>query len=193
MLGYIRTSDTSQTGLRCPCTSHPAFYPRINWLRRVQIVWLKWSYQPWPDLGISHSRVTGPYVQLEPCANTWTGLQILGNKELFFVSFKKGFNKDISPATIFPWIKQTVILYYELWPGGPHSASGYSHDVRALTLRPSNQGSPESSFLSACHSKLQNTFTVLFEGCFLGWLGAWSLGPVVAAQQGHHQAQKWDV
>ena len=32
------------------------------------------------------------------------------NKELVFVSFKKGFDKDISPATISSWIKQTVIL-----------------------------------------------------------------------------------
>ena len=30
------------------------------------------------------------------------------------VSFKKGFNRDISPATISSWIKQTVILCYEL-------------------------------------------------------------------------------
>ena len=35
-------------------------------------------------------------------------------KELVFVSFKKGFDKDISPATISSWIKQTVILCYEL-------------------------------------------------------------------------------
>ena len=36
------------------------------------------------------------------------------NKELVYVSFKKGFDKDISPATISSWIKQTVILCYEL-------------------------------------------------------------------------------
>ena len=36
------------------------------------------------------------------------------NKELGFVSFKKGFDKDISPATISSWIKHTVILCYEL-------------------------------------------------------------------------------
>ena len=36
------------------------------------------------------------------------------NKDLVFVSFKKGFDKDISPATISSWIKQTVILCYEL-------------------------------------------------------------------------------
>ena len=32
----------------------------------------------------------------------------------FFVSFKKGFDKDISPATISSWIKQNVVLCYEL-------------------------------------------------------------------------------
>ena len=26
MLGYIRTLDSSQTGLKCLCTPHPAFY-----------------------------------------------------------------------------------------------------------------------------------------------------------------------
>ena len=36
------------------------------------------------------------------------------NKELVFVSFKKGFDKDISPVTVSSWIKQTVILCYEL-------------------------------------------------------------------------------
>ena len=59
MLGYIRTSDTSQTDPRRPkaCTPHLAFYPRTSWLRRGQIVWL---FQPWPQLWISHLRVTGP-------------------------------------------------------------------------------------------------------------------------------------
>ena len=36
------------------------------------------------------------------------------NKELVFVSFKKGFDKDISAATISSWIKQTVLICYEL-------------------------------------------------------------------------------
>ena len=44
------------------------------------------------------------------------------NKELVFVSFKKGFDKDISPANISSWIKQTVILCYKL------------SDQQALTL-----------------------------------------------------------
>ena len=78
MLGYIRTSDTSQTGLRCLCIPHLASYPRTSWLRKVQIVWHQWSSQPWHHLWIGHSRVTGPYVQLEPCVTTWTGLQTSG-------------------------------------------------------------------------------------------------------------------
>ena len=56
------TSDTSQTGLRCPCTPHPASYPRIRWLRRVQTVWHQRSFHPWPHLWIGHSKETGPYV-----------------------------------------------------------------------------------------------------------------------------------
>ena len=86
MLGFTRISDTSQTGLRCPCTLHPAFYPRISWLRRAQIVWLQWSYQPWPPLWISHSRVTGLCVQSQPLGITWTGLQILGRTRSWSLS-----------------------------------------------------------------------------------------------------------
>ena len=53
--------------------------------------------------------MTGPCVQSEPLGITWAGPQIL-----VFVSFKKRFDMDISPATISSWIKQTVILCYEL-------------------------------------------------------------------------------
>ena len=35
-------------------------------------------------------------------------------KELVFLSFKRGFTKDILPATILSWIKQMIILCYEL-------------------------------------------------------------------------------
>ena len=63
ILAKIRTSGTSQTGVRCLST-------RTSDLRQ--------------------------------------------NKELVFVSFKKGFDKDITPATISLWIKQTVILCHEL-------------------------------------------------------------------------------
>ena len=45
-------------------------------------------------------------------------------KELVFVSFKKGFAKDISPATISSSIKQTIMLCYKLSSGGSRLTSG---------------------------------------------------------------------
>ena len=55
------------------------------------------------------------------------------HKELVFVSFKKGFDKDISPATISSWIKQTVILCYELSDQEAHTLHQVkAHDVRAF-------------------------------------------------------------
>ena len=55
------------------------------------------------------------------------------NKELIFVSFKKVFDKDISPATISSWIKQTVILCYELSDQEAHTLHQVkAHDVRAF-------------------------------------------------------------
>ena len=55
------------------------------------------------------------------------------NKELVFVSLKKGFDKDISPATVSSWIRQTVILCYELSDQQAltlHQVK--AHDVRAF-------------------------------------------------------------
>ena len=60
MLGKTKTSDTTQTGQRCLCTQHPAFFPRTNWPRIVRTVWLQWLCQPWPQLWISPSSLIGP-------------------------------------------------------------------------------------------------------------------------------------
>ena len=55
------------------------------------------------------------------------------NEEVVFVSFKKGFDKDISPATISSWIKQKVILCYELSDQEAHTLHQVkAHDVRAF-------------------------------------------------------------
>ena len=35
-------------------------------------------------------------------------------KQLVFVSFKKNFSKDIVQATVFSWIKETILLCYQL-------------------------------------------------------------------------------
>ena len=85
------------------------------------------------------------------------------NKELFFVSFKKGFDKDISPATILR-IKQTVILCYELSDQEAltlHQVK--AHDVRAFAASKAFQsGVSLQQILSACHWKSHNTFTQFY-------------------------------
>ena len=68
------------------------------------------------------------------------------NKELVFVSFKKGFDKGISPATISSWIKQTVILCYELSDQEALRYIRLKHMMLGtlLLLRPSSRESPWS-------------------------------------------------
>ena len=115
------------------------------------------------------------------------------NKELVFVSFKKGFDKDISPATISSWIKQTVILCYELSNQEAltlHQVK--AHDVRAFAASKAFQsGISLEQILSACHWKSHNTFTQFYLKD-VAWADSelFHLGPVVAAQQVHHQPQK---
>ena len=98
------------------------------------------------------------------------------NKELVFVSFKKGFDKDISPATISSWIKQTVILCYELSDQEAHPLHQVkAHDVMAFAASKAFQ-------LGKCH----NTFTQFYLKD-VAWADSelYHLGPVVAAQQIH--------
>ena len=115
------------------------------------------------------------------------------NKELVLVSFKKGFDKDISPATISSWIKQTVVLCYELSDQEAltlHQVK--AHDVRAFAASKAFQsGISLDQILSACHWKSHNTFTQFYLKD-VAWADSelFHLGPVVAAQQVHHQAQK---
>ena len=113
-------------------------------------------------------------------------------KELVFVSFKKGFNKDISPATISSWIKQTVILCYELSDQQAHTLHQVkAHDVRAFAASKAFQsGVSLEQILSACHWKSHNTFTQFYLKD-VAWADSelYHLGPVVAAQQIHQQAR----
>ena len=112
------------------------------------------------------------------------------HKELVFVSFKKGFDKDISPATISSWIKQTVILCYELSDHHDHTLHQVkAHDVRAFAASKAFQsGVSLEQILSACHWKSHNTFTQFYLKD-VAWADSelYHLGPVVAAQQIHQQ------
>ena len=113
------------------------------------------------------------------------------NKELVFVSFKKGFDKDISPATVSSWIKQTVILCYELSDQQAltlHQVK--AHDVRSFAASKAFQsGISLDQILSACHWKSHNTFTQFYLKD-VAWADSelFHLGPIVAAQQVHQQA-----
>ena len=107
-------------------------------------------------------------------------------KELVF-----GFDKDISPATISSWIKQTVILCYELSDHQAHTLHQVkAHDVRAFAASKAFQsGVSLEQILSACHWKSHNTFTQFYLKD-VAWADSelYHLGPVVAAQQIHQQA-----
>ena len=114
------------------------------------------------------------------------------NKELVCVSFKKGFDKDISPATSSSWIKQTVILCYELSDQEALSLHQVkAHEVRAFAaFKAFQSGISLEQILSACHCK-SHTFTQFYLKDVV-WADSelFHLGPVVAAQQVHHQAQR---
>ena len=111
-------------------------------------------------------------------------------KELVFVSFKKGFDKDISPATISSLINQTMILCYELSDQQAHTLHQIkAHDVRAFAASKAFQsGVSLEQILAACHWKSHNTFTQFYLKD-VAWADSelYHLGPVVAAQQIHQQ------
>ena len=113
------------------------------------------------------------------------------NKELVFVSFKKGFDKNIPPATDSSWMKQTVILCYELSDQQAltlHQTKTY--DVRVFAGSKAFQsGISLDQILSVCYWKSHNTFTQFYLKDE-AWADSelFHLGPVVAAQQVHHKA-----
>ena len=100
MLVYIRTLDTSQTGLMCLCT--PTQLSIQNQLAKegpdsVATVVIP-ALAPTLDKSLKGDRSLCPVRALHYYLDRTSGLR--QNKELVFVSFKKGFDKDISPATI---------------------------------------------------------------------------------------------
>ena len=107
-------------------------------------------------------------------------------KELVFVSFRKSFQKDIVPATTISWIKQTIVLCYQLSDEPAQTLHQVrAHDVRAFAASKAFQGGvPLDQILSACHWKSHNTFTQFYLKD-VAWADSelYHLGPVVAAQQ----------
>ena len=85
------------------------------------------------------------------------------DKELVFVSFRKSF-KDIVPATVSSWIKQTIDLCYQLSDEQAQNLHQVrAHDVRAFAASKAFQGGVTlDQILSACHWKSHNTFTQFY-------------------------------
>ena len=69
-------------------------------------------------------------------------------KDLVFVSFRKSFHKDIVPAIISSWIKQTVLLCYQLSDEETQNLHQVrAHDDRAFAAPRHSKGvSPWSRF-----------------------------------------------
>ena len=111
---------------------------------------------------------------------------------MIFVSFKQGFKKDISPAKISSWIKQTVVLCYKYSDQESQTLHQVkAHDVRAFAASKAFQsGMSLEDLLSACHWKSHNTFTQFYlkDVAWADW-ELFHMGPVVAAQQIHHNNQ----
>ena len=136
-------------------------------MAKVQPLWLRWLSQPW----------------LQRAKDIRVG------RELVFVSFRLGFQKDIVPATISSWIKQTVLLCYQLSDEETQNLHQVrAHDVRAFAACKAFQGGVSlDQILSACHWKTHNTFTQFYLKD-LTWADSelYHLGPIVAAQQVHN-------
>ena len=102
------------------------------------------------------------------------------------MSFRKGFRKDIVPSTISSWIKQTVLLCYQLSDQRTQDLHQVrAHDVRVFAASQAFQGGIFlDQILSTCHWKAHNTFTQFYLKD-LAWADSelYHLGPVVAAQQ----------
>ena len=104
-------------------------------------------------------------------------------KDLVFVSFRKSFHKDIVPATISSWNKQTVLLCYQLSDEVAQNLRQVrGHDVRAFAASKAFQGGSPWTRFSTCHWKAHNTFTQFYLKD-VAWanLELYHLGNVMAA------------
>ena len=156
-----------RTGPKCLYTRHPVSCLRINWLKRAQ-----------QDRSLCLVLALRYYLDRTK--------DLCEGKDLVFVSFRKSFQKDIIPATISSWIKQTVLLCYQLSDEEAQNLHQVrAHDVRAFAASTGFRGGVSlDQILSACHWKAHNTFTQFYLKD-VAWADSelYHLGPIVAARQ----------
>ena len=107
-------SVTKTTAQRLLYPLRPALFPKISWPERVRVVSTVVipALAPTLDRSLKQDRTLCPVRALRFYVDRTKDMR--QGKELLFVSFMKGFNKDIAPATISSWIKQTIVLCYKL-------------------------------------------------------------------------------
>ena len=150
MLGKTGILDTNPIGQRCPRIHYPAFYPRISWPRGSRQCGPSGYNSPGLHLWIGPSSLLVPPFRLEHCATIWMGPQTSSRIRRWFLSPLRKVSTKTS-ASISSWIKQTVILCYEL--SEAHSLHQVkTHDVRAFAApKVFQSGVSLDSILSACH------------------------------------------
>ena len=110
-----------------------------------------------------------------------------GSRFLLFISFNKGHTSEIRPATLFSWLKQTILLCYkQADQQALDLVQVKAHDIRAFATSKAFYGGVSlDQIMQACHWKAHNTFTIFYLKD-LTWSGNDNnmyLGSVVAAQQ----------
>ena len=107
------------------------------------------------------------------------------NKSLVFISFKPGFDKDISRSTISHWLKKTILACYQAADDETlQLAQVKAHDVRAFAASLAFKGGiPLEEIMRACYWKSHGTFMNFYlkDVC---WHNdqIFKLGPIVSAQ-----------
>ena len=107
-------------------------------------------------------------------------------KNLLFISFKEGFDKDIMRSTISSWIKQTVLLAYQSSKADSQDLHIKAHDIRSMSASLAFKGGASlEQILGSCYWKSHNTFTTFYLKD-VAWQSHeqsdYKLGPVVPAQ-----------
>ena len=152
MLGKTGILDTNPIGQWCPRIHYPAFYSRISWPRGSRQCGPSGYNSPGLHLWIGPSSLLVPPFRLEHCATIWTGPQTSSRIRRWFLSPLRKVSTKTS-ASISSWIKQTVILCYELSDQEAHSLHQVkTHDVGAFAApKVFQSGVSLGSILSACH------------------------------------------
>ena len=89
---------------------------------------------------------------------------LLNGREKVFIAYKKGYTREIVPATFSSWLKQVIrYAYKQAKPDALQSLKVSGHSVRATAASwAAIGGASVDQILHACHWKTHNTFTSFY-------------------------------